>query len=50
MGEIRRQFDEEFKRNAVELCRTSDKTVAQVACDLGVSRNALARWQREQWS
>jgi transposase len=50
MGEPRRQFDLEFKRNAVELCRTSDKTVAQVARDLGISSNVLGRWQIEQAS
>jgi len=47
MGDARRQFDEEFKRDAVELCRNSDKTLAQVARDLGISRSVLARWQRE---
>jgi transposase len=50
MGDARRQFDEEFKRDAVELCRNSDKTLAQVARDLGISRSVLARWQREQTS
>lgn len=28
MGESRRKYDEEFKRNAVELCRTSGKTAS----------------------
>jgi transposase len=48
MGEFRRQYDEEFKRNAVELCSTSGKTVSQVARDLGISSNILSRWRRDQ--
>ncbi len=48
MGEPRRHYDEEFKRNAVELCRTSGKPVSQVAQDLGIDSNMLRRWQRER--
>ena len=47
MGEQRRQYDLEFKRNAVELCRTSGRPVSQVANDLGINRSILRRWQRE---
>ncbi len=50
MGEQRRQYDLEFKRNAVELCRTSGKSVSQVAQDLGINRSMLSRWQKEQAS
>lgn len=48
MGDPRRQYDEEFKRNAVELCRTSGKTVSQIARELGINSNILSRWRREQ--
>ncbi|WP_338823519.1 IS3 family transposase [Neomoorella humiferrea] len=48
MGEQRRKYDEEFKRNAVELCRTSGKTASQIAYDLGINSSMLNRWRREQ--
>lgn len=48
MGESRRYYDEEFKRNAVELSYKSGKTVDQVANDLGISRNNLFRWRKEK--
>lgn len=47
MGESRRHYDEEFKRNAVNLSYKSDKTVGQVAEDLGISRNLLFKWRQE---
>jgi transposase len=50
MGESRRQFDEEFKRNAVELTRKNGKTVSQVAEDLGINSSMLVRWRMEQAS
>ena len=48
MGESRRHYDEEFKRNSVELSSKSGKTVGQVANDLGINSNMLARWRKEQ--
>ena len=48
MGESRRKYDEEFKRNAVELCCTSGKTASQIARDLGINSKMLNRWRREQ--
>jgi transposase len=45
MGEQRRQYDLEFKRNAVELCRTSGKPVSQVANDLGINKYSAPRCQ-----
>jgi len=38
----------EFKREAVELSRTSDKTVAQIARELGISPKLLYRWRSER--
>ncbi len=48
MGEARRHYDEEFKRNAVDLSYKSGKTVDQVANDLGITRNMLFRWRKER--
>jgi transposase len=50
MGEVRRQYDEEFKRNAVELTHKSGKKVSQVAEDLGINSSMLVRWRTEQES
>jgi transposase len=46
MGE-RRVFTKEFKENAVELARTSGRKQQDVAKDLGIDGNTLARWKRE---
>lgn len=43
----RRSFSAEFKREAVELTRDADISVAQVARDLGIRPNLLTRWRRE---
>lgn len=40
----RRQYSEEFKREAVEHSLTSEKTVAEVARDLGIAYSNLKRW------
>ena len=34
----------EFRRRAVELARSGDKPVAQIAADLGISESGLRRW------
>jgi transposase-like protein len=44
MSEIRAQYDEEFKKNAVKLSYASPKSVKQVADDLGIKENLLYRW------
>ena len=43
----RRQYTEEFKREAVELIRTSGKSQAQIARELGISAHNLSRWWKE---
>jgi len=43
----RKQYDPEFKREAVRLAVESEKSVAQVARDLGIHRNVLYRWRKE---
>jgi len=41
------RYDEEFKAEAIKLCRASDKTVEEVAKLLGVARLTLKRWLRQ---
>ncbi len=47
MSEPRRKFDSEFKREAVKLATRGDRTMTQVARDLGISANILSRWKRQ---
>lgn len=47
MPDRRRQYDHEFKREAVRLATRGDKTMTQVARDLGISANILSRWKRQ---
>ena len=42
----RRYFDQQFKVDAVRLATESDKSVAEVARELGINRNVLDRWKR----
>ena len=44
MEGIRRQYNEEFKRDAVVHSLTSEKAVAEVAHDLGIAHSNLRRW------
>lgn len=42
----RSQYPEEFRREAVRLVLTTDKSAAQVARDLGISDKTLGNWVR----
>ncbi len=42
-----RKFSREFKREVVRLAEESEKSVAQVARDLGIHRNQLDRWRKQ---
>jgi transposase len=42
-----RFYTREFKLEAVQLSESSEKTVAQIARDLGVPERVLYRWRRE---
>ncbi len=42
----KRVFTDEFKREAVELTRSGDRSVAQVARDLDLTESALREWVR----
>ena len=43
----RRKFSNEFKREAVELTRSANVTVSQVARELGVNATLLGKWRRQ---
>jgi len=43
----RRQYDAEFKKNAVDLIALNDGKLTKTANDLGINTNTLCRWQRE---
>jgi transposase len=47
MSEKRRRFTREFKDGAVKLSERGDKTIRQVAADLGIHEKELHRWRRE---
>ena len=50
MSEIRVQYDEEFKKNAVKLSYASPKTMAQIADDLGIKTERLYAWRKKYTS
>jgi transposase len=43
-----RRYSPEFKKDAVALLRSSGRSIAQVAKELGVSDMSLSTWAREQ--
>lgn len=43
----RQKHSKEFKEQAVRLSHVSDKSVAQVAAELGIHTKMLYRWRRE---
>ena len=43
----RRQFTAEFKRDAVDLVRTSGRPIAQIARELGIYDSTLGNWVRQ---
>jgi len=47
MSTVRKNYTREFKLEAVQLCIDSDKSVEQIAADLGISSSSLNRWRRE---
>lgn len=42
----RRRFSDEFKRDAVELVRTTGRPIAHVAAELGIHDSTLGNWVR----
>ena len=47
MGNIRKTCTAEFKREAVRLAQTNDKSIAQVARKLGISDTSIHQWCKE---
>src|SRR5215470_18326299 len=45
MGQGRRQFTEEFKREAVSLLVSSGRPLIQIASELGISPSMLRNWR-----
>jgi transposase len=45
--QVQKRYDEEFKRQAVELVIHSGKTQAQIARELGVSEYSLTLWKKD---
>ena len=45
MGQGRRQFTEEFKREAVALLASSGRPLLQLASELGISPSMLRNWR-----
>jgi transposase len=43
----RREFTAEFKRDAVELVRTSGRPIAHIATELGIYDSTLGNWVRQ---
>jgi transposase len=43
----RRQFTAEFKRDAVELVRTTGRPIAEIARELGIYDSTLGNWVRQ---
>lgn len=43
----RRHYDEEFKRNAVELLERGERSAVQLSRELGVSDCSLGKWKRQ---
>lgn len=43
----RRSFTDEFKSEAVRLCKVGDRSVGQVAIDLDLTETALREWVRQ---
>ena len=43
----RRQFTEEFKRDAVDLVRSTSRPIAQIAQELGIYDSTLGNWVRQ---
>ncbi len=49
MYDIRRKYDEDFKKNAVKLSYADSKSVTEVARDLGIS-NGMPYRRRQKYT
>ena len=48
MPRSRPPYPEQFRREAVELVRTSGRTIKEIATDLGVTEQSLRNWVKQQ--
>jgi transposase len=48
MGQHRRQFSPEFKADAVALVRSSGRSVAAIARELGIGESNLGNWVKNE--
>jgi transposase len=46
MRKTQRTFTKEFKREAVQLVKSSNKPLAQIARDLGIGESTLHHWRQ----
>ena len=44
--QAKKQYTDDFKKEAIHLLETSDKTVTQIERDLGISHGMLRKWQK----
>jgi transposase len=47
MGKTRRQFDEQFKREAVRFLEETGRPLAAVAKELQIGEQSLSRWRKQ---
>ena len=47
MPPTKRPYPPEFRREAVQLTRTGERSIAQVARDLGISNQTLRNWIKQ---
>ncbi len=47
MAEVRRRYDPEFREGAVRIVRETNKSIAQVAEDLGIHAGTLGNWVKK---
>ncbi len=47
MPKEQRAFTKEFKQEAVRLLETSDKSMSQIARDLGIADSTLHHWSKQ---
>ena len=47
MTEVRRKYDPEFREGAVRIVRETNKSIAQVADDLGIHLGTLGNWVKK---
>jgi transposase len=44
--QAKKQYTDEFKKEAIHLLETSGKTVTEIERDLGISHGLLRKWQK----